>query len=172
MTEQFASDRTNYINKGLYQRNIPSQPLEPYFSVPSQSTKFTRFPVADQPLRANVPLQSYGVYHPSSTFYQANRNAPWSGYVNNVNDESKLRNQYYALQKDTLGTYIPNDSSQLYNVQWSNKQTYSKEENRFFNSNLFTPQQFSSFNPNPFNDEVGYNLFNNSTRVQNKNIKM
>ncbi len=172
MTEKLASERTNTINDNLYQRNIPSQPLEPYFSVPSQSTKFTRFQVADKPLGTSVPLKNYGVYSPSLTFNQGDRNAPWSGFVSKVDDESNLRNQFYALQKDSLGTYIPNDRSQLYNVQWSNNKTYKEDENKFFDEGLFTPQKFSSFNPNPFNDEVGYNLFNNSTRVQNKNIKM
>lgn len=171
-TGKLASHRTNFINNELYQRNIPSQPLEPYFSTAAQPTKFTRFPIISRPTNASIPLKDYGVYNNHSIFYPAHSNAPWSGRISNVDKESNLRNQNYALQHDSLGTYIPSSKSDLYDINWSNKQNFSHELSSFFNnSSLFTPQKHSSFNPNPNSDEVGYNLFNNSTRTQIKNLK-
>lgn len=171
-SDKLASDRTNFINNELYQRNVPSQPLEPYYSSSPQTTKFTRFPIISRPINATIPIKDYGVYNNKSTFYPAHSNAPWSGRISNIDKESNLKNQNYALQYDSLGTYIPSTNSDLYNINWSNKQNYSQELNSFFtNSSLFTPQKHGSFNPNPNSDEVGYNLFNNSTRSQIKNLK-
>ena len=47
----------------------------------------------------------------------------------------------------------------------------SAEETKFYNSDLFVPTKHATFNPNIYSDDVGYALFNNSTRVQNKDIK-
>ena len=57
-TGKLASHRTNFINNELYQRNIPSQPLEPYFSTAAQPTKFTRFPIISRPTNASIPLKN------------------------------------------------------------------------------------------------------------------
>lgn len=177
-TMPLASERTNVINNEIYDRNIPSQVLQPMFSTAPQSTKFTYMPVLDTPFSTNTSPNNYNIYSPSSTFYGGNSKAPWSGFANNVDTETELRNQMYGLQHDSLGTYIPPSHSSLYTTANSignsnkNKQ-YSQEEQQFFNtSDLFTPQKFSSFNPNIHSDEVGFSLFNNSTRQQNKNVTL
>ena len=35
---------------------------------------------------------------------------------------------------------------------------------------LFKNEKFDNFNPNCFKDDVGYNMFNNSTRTQIKDL--
>jgi hypothetical protein len=89
------------------------------------------------------------------------RAAPWSGYASNVNVESDLRNQIFALQKCSQAVYVPSSNSDLY--QFGFKPT--KQESQPF-PNLFANEQFSQFNPNPEN--VGHDVFYNSTRQQLK----
>ena len=170
--KQVASERTDSINDKLYVRNIPSQPLQPYFSSTPQSTKFSYMPMLDYPVSKNTPLHTYNTYSPASVFYGGNSTAPWSGFVGKVDTESELRNQTYSLQKDSLGAYIPPSTSNLYKVSWKNSEYTQKETEMFDNSDLFAQPTFSSFNPNVYSDDVGYSLFNNSTRQQNKNVKI
>jgi hypothetical protein len=87
--------------------------------------------------------------------------APWSGYASNVNVESDLRNQIFALQKCSQAVYVPSSNSDLY--EFGFKPT--KQEVQPF-PNLFAREQFSQFNPNPEN--VGHDVFYNSTRQQLK----
>jgi hypothetical protein len=115
--------------------------------------------------------KQYQTYSTSSTFYGGDGKGPWSGFSTNIDKESQLRNQNYALQKDSLGTYIPSSQSDLYNLTWKNNNNYNKEEDKFFNSDIFIPPKQSSFNPNLYSEDVGYALFNNSTRIQNKDVK-
>ena len=169
---QAASERTNSINEQLYVRNIPSQPLQPYFSSTPQATKFSYMPMIDFPVSKNTPLHTYNIYSPSSVFYGGNSTAPWSGFVGQVDTESELRNQTYSLQHDSLGTYIPPSTSNLYKFSWENNKSSNQEKDILNNSDLFSQPTFASFNPNVYSDDVGYSLFNNSTRQQNKNVKM
>ena len=169
---QVASERTDSINDKLYVRNIPSQPLQPYFSSTPQSTKFSYMPMIDYPVSKNTPLHTYNIYSPSSVFYGGNSTAPWSGFVGQVDTESELRNQTYSLQHDSLGAYIPPSTSNLYKFSWENNKSSNTEKDMLDKSDLFNQQTFASFNPNVYSDDVGYSLFNNSTRQQNKNVKM
>ena len=40
--------------------------------------------------------------------------APFSGFVENVDVESVLRNQIFALQKNDQAVYVPSSKSDLY----------------------------------------------------------
>jgi len=170
MNNQLASDRTNQINKEIYSRNIPTMELQPNYGFSSTSTRFQIMPVIiNKPVNQN---KQYTAYSSSSNFYGGNSKGPWSGFSNNIDNESELRNQNYALQKDSLGAYIPSSHSNLYEYNWKiNNDSYTNEESQFYNSDLFVPPKHASFNPNLYSDDVGYALFNNSTRIQNKDIK-
>jgi hypothetical protein len=88
--------------------------------------------------------------------------APWSGFANNVNVESTLRSQFFALQDCEQSQYVPSSNSDLYNVYVPPKPVKQPYPD------LFKKEIFDHCNPNPHN--LGNNFFNNNTRNENKDI--
>ena len=155
-----AATRVDLNNQRIYGRNIPSQILQPYISVRPVMTKYSLMPIVDPRAPVNVPMEQLPIYNQEQIFNPGTA-APWSGYASNVNVESDLRNQIFALQKCSQSVYVPSSSSDLY--QFGFKTT--KQEVQPF-PNLFANEQFNQFNPNPEN--VGHDVFYNSTRQQLK----
>lgn len=86
------------------------------------------------------------------------RNAPWSGFASNINVESTLRNQFFALQKCDQSQYVPSSNSDLYN-------TYiPSHENQQTHPLLFKNEEYESTEENIL--ERQHILFNNFTRQQ------
>jgi hypothetical protein len=152
----------NQTNMRIYNRNIPSQPLQPYLDVRPVMTKYSYLPIVDPRKEINVSFQQKPTYNSYSTFNPGNTQSPWSGFASNVNTESELRNQIYALQKCSKSVYVPCSTSDLYNTNINSNNTLP------VHSLLFKTENFEDFNPNP--KEIGSNMFMNSTRVQVKDI--
>ena len=89
--------RDNELNQRLVKRNVPSKTLEPAFSPRPVPTKYTHFPTSllCRNKFNNCNYENFNVYN---TFYPGTANAPWSGFANNINEESILRNQIFAHQ--------------------------------------------------------------------------
>jgi hypothetical protein len=147
-------------NERIYDRNIPSQMLQPYLDVRPVMTKYSHFPIVDPRKKTNVPMEKLPVFNVDKTFNPGNTHSPWSGFSSNVNTESMLRNQVYALQKCSQSVYVPNSESDLYTYQFKTKVVDQPH------SQLFQKQTFSDFNPNPIPESIGTNMFLQSTRVQ------
>ena len=163
--EQSASQRTNTINDRTFGRNIPSQTLQPYLDARPVSTKYSYMPIVDPRRPSNVSLNQMSTYDITTTFNPGNSRAPWSGYASNINKETELRNQLYANQSCSQATYIPSSKSDLFHVRWT-QQPVEQPFPNLFKEDHFTPCTYE------YNNDVGYALFNNSTRQQNKNIKI
>lgn len=161
-----ASVRTDTNNARIYQRNLPSQPLQPYFDSRPVSTKYSLMPIVDLRKLNNVPVTQLPTYNPEHTFNPGNAMAPWSGFSANINKESILRNQLYALQTCSQSVYIPKSNSDLYEVHWKEQQNIRQPF-----PNLFKNEIFDNVNPNPNPELVGFSLYNNATRQQNKDLK-
>jgi len=146
-------------NHRIYNRNIPSQPLQAYLDVRPVMTKYSIMPIVDPRAKVVVPMIQNPTYNVETVFNPGNREAPWSGY--NANDESILRNQIFALQKGSQKEYVPNSTSNLY--QWN---FYDNNPVHQPHDLLFKEEKFPDFNPNKLN--LGYSLFHNSTRAQLK----
>jgi hypothetical protein len=147
-------------NRRIYDRNIPSQMLQPYLDVRPVMTKYSYLPIVDPRRRINVPLQQQPTYNVHNVFNPGNTTSPWSGFAANINKESELRNQIYALQKCSQAVYVPTSSSDLYQYKFhSTKQSNPHEL-------LFQQDTFLPFNPNPEPDMLGSHIFLNNTRVQ------
>jgi len=155
-----SSKLQNDINNRMYNRNISSSTLQPYLDVRPVATKYSKFPIVDPRKTLNVPLTQESTYNIHDTFNPGNRMAPWSGFATNVNVESELRNQIYALQSSSKSVYVPDSSSDLYNPMFNN--------NTQQNELVFKKEYFDNFNPNTEN--LGYLKFNNCTRQQLKNV--
>jgi hypothetical protein len=161
------SERQKIMNTRTYVRNIPSQPLQPYLDARPVLTKYSTLPVVDPRKQINVPLIQQATYNPEQIFNPGNVNGsgPWSGFASNVNHESELKGQIFALQECSQATYVPNSKSSLYNIQWKN----SNQVNQPF-PDLFKKETFGPTDTNPYSNTIGFALFNNATRQQLKNV--
>ena len=111
-------EKNQELNDRLYARNIPSQPLQPEFSMRPTPTKYSLFPMVDLNSQDNkVKMNPYETYSPEKVFNPGNASAPWSGFSSSINTESQLRNQFFALQSCDQAKYIPPSTSELYNPQ-------------------------------------------------------
>jgi hypothetical protein len=151
--------RNNELNDRIKNRIFPTAPLQPQYSMRPASTKYTRMPIVDQRVQSSVPLSTFPIYNTSQTFNPGNAQAPWSGFSTNINTESKLRNQFFALQRCEQAEFVPNSNSELYNAPIQKQTNASMPFQK-----LFETQQFESFNPNTL--ELGGQIFYNSTRAQ------
>jgi len=151
-------------NKRIYDRNIPSQLLQPYVDVRPVLTKYSYFPIVDPRREIKVPMEQLPTYNVHKVFNPGNTQSPWSGFASNINKESELRNQIYALQKCSQSVYVPNSSSDLYTYNFHTK---TQQDPHYLLSENAT---FSSFNPNPDPAIIGSNMFMNSTRTQIKDL--
>ena len=151
-------------NKRIYDRNIPSQLLQPYLDVRPVMTKYSYFPIVEPRREIKVPMEQLPTYNVHSVFNPGNTRSPWSGFASNINKESELRNQIYALQKCSQAVYVPNSNSDLYTYNFKTK--VQQDPHYLLSQNA----DFSSFNPNPDPAKIGANMFMNSTRTQVKDM--
>ena len=159
-TSECVSNIHKETNKRIYDRNIPSQMLQPYLDVRPVMTKYSYFPIVDPRKEISVPMEQLPTYNVNKVFNPGNTTSPWSGFASNINLESELRNQVYALQKCSQAVYVPNSNSDLYDYKFKTVNQPNPHEL------LFQNESFSSFNPNPDAKTVGSGIFLNSTRVQ------
>lgn len=158
-------DYHEQTNHRIYDRNIPSQPLQPYLDVRPVLTKYSHFPIVDPRKDVKVRLHQMPIYNQHAVFNPGNTQGPWSGFASEINKESELRNQIFALQKCSQAVYVPKSTSDLYQYSFQPTQVHGNPHNL-----LFENHQFSSFNPNPAPNILGVGLFNNCTRVQVKDL--
>jgi hypothetical protein len=123
-------------------------------------TKYSYFPIVDPRKEIKTPMQQMPTYNVDKVFNPGNTVSPWSGFASNINLESELRNQVYALQKCSQSVYVPNSSSDLYDYKFKTASQHNPHEL------LFQNESFSQFNPNPDAKIVGSGIFMNNTRVQ------
>jgi hypothetical protein len=160
------SQRTEELNNRLSERNLPSNPLQAQFDIRPLSTKYACMPIFDRRAIPTVSIETLPAYDIGATFNPGNAQAPWAGFATNIDGESRLRNQFFALQRGAgQSTYIPSKNSDMY-------------ESRIFPANqqhveqpfpaLFEKNRFDAFNPCP--KDCGINFFDNFTRQQLKDI--
>jgi len=155
------NDRVEDLNKRISDRNIPSQKLAAQFDIRPVSSKYAMMPIFDRRAIPTVPIERLPTYSLANTFNPGNAQAPWSGYATNIDDDSKLRNQFFALQKCDQAKYIPSTTSDMYKVEVVGQPIQQPFPD------LFTQPQFLPFNPNMCggNDK----FFDNCIRQQVKN---
>lgn len=158
-------ERNLELDNRIYQRNIPSSPLQPSFSLRPVSTKLDIMGIYDRRAPADVPIIRRPTYSVSQVFNPGTSQAPWSGIATNINTESSLRNQFFALQNCEQSEYVPSTTSDMY--QGSGPLLSSNNLPNPFH-HLQRQEQFADFNPNPCN--LGKGMFMNHTRQQLKDI--
>ena len=157
----FSSHRNNSINQKLYERNIPSQHLQPYLNVRPVMTKYSILPIVDPRKETSYPLTQAPIYNIKTSFNPGNSQAPWSGYSSNINVESDLRSQIFALQSCDQSVYVPKSTSDLYKYSFAlPNRNYQEGSNHDL---LFKEESFNEVNYVSENTHLG--LFNNFTRT-------
>lgn len=161
------SKRQQTIYNRTYSRNIPSHMIQPYLDSRPIMTKYTHLSIVDKRNVSSIPVIQHPTFSHQDVFHAGINSGPWSGFASNINHESELRNQIYALQSNNQAVYIPSSTSSLYNVKWHNHNV-SNQKDPF--PNLCSVEHFNPFNPNPNDNIIGFGLFNNHTRQQNKDL--
>lgn len=156
--------KDNELNKRISSRNIPSANLQPHLSFRPVSTKYDILPIFDRKEKPTVSIKQEPIYNTKTVFNPGTSKPPWSGFSNNINTESILRNQIFALQKCEQINYVPGQDSDLYNVSVIGHNVEQPFPRLFQETNL------AEFNPNKYN--VGQDFLHNNTRVQYKNINL
>lgn len=169
----------NQSNNEIMKRNVPSQPLQPYFNIPSVNTRYVVQPKYDfssppciLPKKDNgdgLGLSSlqHSTYDTNTYFYPGNRKAPFSGFSSNVNTESQLRNQHVKLSKTDDKVFVPHSNSNLYNfiMPTSNLQGPSTQ----INPHYLLFQDYDKMCSNGFlltqSSNLGKGVFNNNSRL-------
>jgi hypothetical protein len=158
------SQRTEELNQRIAYRNMPSSPLQPQFDIRPQSSKYAKMPIVDRRENHQELIKVIPTYDIGVTFNPGSAQGPWSGFATNINNESRLRNQFYALQKGAgQSSFIPSKESDLYKHR---PIPVTPSEQPF--PDLFDKAQFTEFNPCP--KGLGGNFFENCTRQQIKEL--
>jgi hypothetical protein len=156
-------NRLEDINERISERNLPSSFLQQQFSMRPVATKYSIMPILDTRVKATVPIIYKQPFSIGSTFNPGS-SAPFSGFSSQVNDESRLRNQFFALQRCEQSEYVPASNSDMYMIRVTGGE---REEPHLF-PRLFEEPEMEAFNPNSMN--IGRNFFENNTRVQMKDL--
>jgi hypothetical protein len=155
--------RTSELSKRMYERNVPYAPLQPAYDPRPVETRHVVLPVLDCYKPAKEICDVYPVFNQRLNFSPGK--APFSGYANEIDAESQLKNIIMPLQDCARSKYIPSSSSDLYD------NTYLAQTTRpvkMTNNLLFKQDKLQPFNPNPCG--LGFKRFNNHTRQQTKNL--
>lgn len=171
MKDNTVLEHNTMTNDKLFNRNVPSRNLQPYFNVAPVCTKYSVLPILDVRKTPTEHLHKYSIYNTSNTFNPGTGGAPWSGYSSKINDESVLRNQIYGLQHSSQATYVPSSGSDLYISNVTNNIPSNNND-----PSLSSSQPFPLlFREEPFNNNIriglsqhdkNHHFFGNHTRQQ------
>lgn len=151
------------INSRIFRRNIPSSNnLKQY---PITALSFRATPTKYQTMETSMAQNS------KNSIIDINNSLLSTKPVQtfDVNDESYLRNQFFALQSCPQAYCIPDSTSELYNYRVDSNIKPDNVSAQY--PHLFREESFGYFNPNPHSSTVGFSVFNNHTRNQMKNIQ-
>ena len=155
-------ERTTELDNRILERNFPSAPLEPNYDPRPISTKYSLMPALAGRKPNAEPKMNYEKYNVHNTFNPCNDGAPVNGFLNNVEHETYLRNQYFALQKGDKQNYVPKSSSELYNDYVFEKEGGEQPHPELFKKNNFINNRAGHSGL----DGIGRDIFHNNTRTQ------
>lgn len=158
-------ERLNELNNRIYNRNIPSQKLQLSFDPRAVDTRRSVFPMMDCRTPSNVPIIQQPNYN-TMTQFNPGTSSPYSGYATRIDEDSRVKDIFMAKQKWTAQSkYIPSSKSDLYVTP----KIPNTKPVRQTHPMLFKEENFAPFNPNKCN--MGYEILNNHTRQQMKNLR-
>jgi len=162
------NERVDELNDRVQDRQFSDKILKPNLEFRPVPTKYALFPILDRRTPSEVPIKNYSDYNIATTFYPGNSQAPISGFIQNVDTETILRNQCFALQHSSdQRTYVPKSTSDLYHVP----KAVGRQEQQPHAKLFEIPSFDNRLHPNMVNaPSIGGDLFNNNTRTQLRNM--
>ena len=157
------NSRVEDLNSRIAQRNFPSSKLQPLFDPRPVQTRYVTMPTIDNIKPANNFIENLPTYNIYKTFNPGSR-APFSGYAHAIDQDSRLKNIFFPLQKCPQSDFIPDTESDLYHYNMMIHPI------RMTHNLLFNKEDFDSFDPNKC--RVGEKMFHNHTQFQTKNLKI
>jgi len=152
-------DRVNELNNRLGSRQFPDVALQPNFDPRPLATKYAFTPSYPKP---SVRIQRNVDHVVELNFNPGSSRAPPQGFLNNIDKETMLRNQAFALQHGAdQGVYVPSSNSDLYKTTIVS----TPGEPQPFPS-LFSKSQFAVTENPVEGTNIGKNVFFNHTRTQ------
>ena len=153
--------RLDELNTRLFDRVLPSGgELQPNFDPRPVSTKYGCFPMLAGHTPTSVPIRQTGDYSTEGTFAPMTTRGPVDGFFANVDTESTLRHQFFALQRGAgQDVYIPSSQSDLYRTSAVGRQETQPYEGLFTTDSFMGPS-------NTHLGGIGQNVFSNHTRGQ------
>lgn len=146
-------DYDNELNQRLSSRVIPSTTLRPQYDIRPVSTKYAFFQTTEERPAPTENLHQYVDYSTTTVFNPGSR-GPTDFYLKSIDQESRLRNQFMALQKADQAVYVPEINSDLYQTKTN---TESVGKGREYSSIQIGSRQVSR--------DLDPDTFHNSTRV-------
>jgi hypothetical protein len=158
------NERVDELNSRINTRYFPDSPLEPNFDPRSIPTKYSHFPIINRRKQTHEPVVPYLDYNARINFNPGTQRAPPSGFLNNIDTETILRNQTFALQRGAeQGIYVPSSNSDLYKVTVPSGSIQDPQPH----PDLFYRERFDqSPHPNVQGTNIGRDRFFNHTRTQ------
>jgi hypothetical protein len=159
------NERVDELNYRLSNRHFADSPLEPNYDPRPVQTKMTLFPVVKNSKKTTEVASQYPVHNVSANFNPGNDRAPSNGFTQNIDTETILRNQTFALQHGaSQSVYVPSSASELYNVQVVSSPSVQPH------MDLFSKPSFTQdLHPNLAGANIGNDSFFNHTRTQLRN---
>ena len=150
------NDRVEDLNERLFNRNTSIRPVGALLDVRATPTKYVTMPIVNMRPIAKTQCPHVLPFNIKKQFFPGNTKSPLDGY--NVDTETVLRNQQFALQKSEQNIYVPSSNSDLY-AKTVPSQIYTGRYQNMFNKPDLEPK-----NANP--ESLGLYFFNNHTREQ------
>jgi hypothetical protein len=157
--------RVDEINQRTVERQFADKPMKPCLDLRSLPTKYALFPLIDRRAPSKEPMHKYLDHSSKSNFCPNISKGPADGFMRNVETETALRNQYFALQHGAdQSVYVPSSTSDLYGFEAVGRQ----EVQPFLT--IATQYKFEGrVHPNLASGKIGQDRFNNNTRTQLRN---
>jgi hypothetical protein len=159
-------ERTDELNQRMNERFFPDQPLQANFDPRPVPTKYALFPIIDRRTAPNEKIAVQSNFNIENNFNPGSARAPPQGFLSNIDIETQLRNQYFALQHGAeQGVYVPSSNSDLYKTIVTARPSVQPHPDLFAK-----PQLVGRTHTNVENTNIGTDFLYNHTRTQLRNM--
>ena len=156
--------RVDELNERTTARQFADKPLKPCFDMRPVPTKYSIFPLIDRRVPSQESHNKYLDHSLTTNFCPNIHKGPADGFIKNVETETILRNQYFALQRGAdQAVYVPSTTSDLYGFTAVGRQETQTHPT------IAAQYKFESrVHPNLASGKIGQDRFHNYTRIQLK----